>query len=70
MTEDDVNANASEVSGQSPPAVPKHRYVAMLHDATEIWLILILRYMHVQGGPSALGKMLTPKLKLRLAVNL
>ena len=31
MTEDDVNANASEVSGQSPPAVPKHRYVAMLH---------------------------------------
>ena len=31
MTEDDVNANASEVSGQSPPAVPKHRYVVLLH---------------------------------------
>ena len=27
MSEDDVNANASAASDQSPPAVPKHRYL-------------------------------------------
>ena len=30
MTEDDVNANATAASAQSPPAVPKHRYGMLL----------------------------------------
>lgn len=32
MTEDDVNANASAASAQSPPVVPKHRYVGIWYD--------------------------------------